>query len=142
MTNKRSLDDLLKEMENIRKEIEDQSKGRLKEIKSELQQIAEARRTTLNRLVEAEILDKPTITTATTRNPKSGKGEALYAHPENPSLTWSGKGRKPNWLKELIDAGNPIRDYEIKKPDTAQTSEHSSNKDEADRAEEGENART
>lgn len=142
MANKRSLDDLLKEMEDIRKEIEKQSEERLSEIKSELQQIAEARRTTLNKLVEAEILDKPTITTATTRNAKSGKADARYAHPENPSLTWTGRGRRPNWLTELVDAGNEITDYEIKKSYTSKSSERSSKNNDADRAEEGDNAET
>ena len=28
-----------------------------------------------------------------------------YRHPENPALTWSGRGRQPAWFKEAIDAG-------------------------------------
>ncbi|MEO1308037.1 MAG: H-NS histone family protein, partial [Pseudomonadota bacterium] len=28
-----------------------------------------------------------------------------YQHPENPALTWSGRGRKPAWFKDLLDAG-------------------------------------
>lgn len=30
---------------------------------------------------------------------------AKYAHPENPSLTWSGRGRKPKWFIEALEAG-------------------------------------
>ena len=26
---------------------------------------------------------------------------AKYQHPDNPSMTWSGRGRKPNWVKDL-----------------------------------------
>ena len=29
-----------------------------------------------------------------------------YKHPENPALTWSGRGRQPTWFKEAIDAGH------------------------------------
>ncbi len=29
-----------------------------------------------------------------------------YKHPENPALTWSGRGRQPAWFKEAMDAGN------------------------------------
>jgi DNA-binding protein H-NS len=33
---------------------------------------------------------------------RGGKGKATsgakYQHPDDPSLTWSGRGRKPNWL--------------------------------------------
>lgn len=41
----------------------------------------------------------------------SGKGKSKtqgvpkYRHPDNPALTWTGKGRKPNWFKEAIEAG-------------------------------------
>jgi DNA-binding protein H-NS len=28
-----------------------------------------------------------------------------YRHPENPALTWSGRGRQPSWFKEAIDTG-------------------------------------
>lgn len=30
---------------------------------------------------------------------------AKYRHPENPSLTWSGRGRKPQWFSEWLEAG-------------------------------------
>ena len=28
-----------------------------------------------------------------------------YRHPENPALTWSGRGRKPQWFVEALAAG-------------------------------------
>lgn len=33
------------------------------------------------------------------------KGAPKYRHPENPSKTWTGKGRQPVWYKEHVDAG-------------------------------------
>ena len=36
------------------------------------------------------------------------RGSALapkYRHPENPDLTWSGRGRMPAWVKEFMNAG-------------------------------------
>jgi len=30
---------------------------------------------------------------------------AKYQHPENPALTWSGRGRKPQWFVEALEAG-------------------------------------
>ena len=29
----------------------------------------------------------------------------IYRHPENPTLTWSGRGRKPGWFAARVDAG-------------------------------------
>lgn len=37
-----------------------------------------------------------------------------YAHPENPSLTWSGRGRTPKWVTEMQDAGRDLEDLKIK----------------------------
>lgn len=28
-----------------------------------------------------------------------------YRHPENPELTWTGRGRKPNWFVEAFERG-------------------------------------
>lgn len=28
-----------------------------------------------------------------------------YRHPENPALTWSGRGRQPEWYKDLVGGG-------------------------------------
>ena len=32
-------------------------------------------------------------------------GPAKYRHPENPALTWSGRGRKPRWFADALAAG-------------------------------------
>lgn len=32
------------------------------------------------------------------RGPKGKAAGVKYRHPDDPNLTWSGRGRKPNWL--------------------------------------------
>jgi len=39
-----------------------------------------------------------------------GGGEVKFQHPDNPTLTWSGRGRKPKWLSE---AGGNIERFRI-----------------------------
>ena len=34
-----------------------------------------------------------------------GPAGAKYRHPENPEITWSGRGRQPAWFKAVINAG-------------------------------------
>ncbi len=46
------------------------------------------------------------------KKPKAN-GVARYAHPENPTKTWTGKGRKPAWVNEHLDAGKPLEDLAI-----------------------------
>ncbi len=36
-----------------------------------------------------------------------------YRHPENPELTWSGRGRHPAWIKEAIESGASLDDFKI-----------------------------
>lgn len=45
----------------------------------------------------------------TTRAPAPPK----YRHPENPALTWSGRGRKPQWFVEALEAGSMAEDLAI-----------------------------
>ena len=49
--------------------------------------------------------------------PAKAKGRAKnppkYRNPENPSATWTGRGRKPQWIKDAEDAGADIAAFEI-----------------------------
>ena len=38
---------------------------------------------------------------------------AKYRHPEKPALTWSGRGRKPQWFVEALAAGKTAEDIAI-----------------------------
>ena len=46
----------------------------------------------------------------------SGKGTInppKYRHPENPQLTWTGRGRQPAWIKEAVEQGQDLETYLI-----------------------------
>lgn len=44
--------------------------------------------------------------------PKS-PGVAKYANPDDPSQTWTGKGRQPQWFKTAIETGKDPKAMEI-----------------------------
>jgi len=44
---------------------------------------------------------------------KPAPADVEYRDPDNPSLTWTGKGRKPKWLKEREEAGEDIEDFRV-----------------------------
>ncbi|CUH43512.1 H-NS family nucleoid-associated regulatory protein [Ruegeria atlantica] len=47
-------------------------------------------------------------------NPASGKiAKAKYRNPADPKQTWSGRGRKPQWLHDALKSGADISDLEI-----------------------------
>lgn len=45
--------------------------------------------------------------------PKPQPLPARYADPDDPSLTWSGKGRMPGWLQVRIDTGVALEQFRI-----------------------------
>lgn len=44
---------------------------------------------------------------------KKPKTAVRFRHPERPDLTWSGRGRKPRWIKEWEEQGRPTRDLAV-----------------------------
>ncbi|MEO1188966.1 MAG: H-NS histone family protein [Pseudomonadota bacterium] len=44
---------------------------------------------------------------------KRSSRPARYRHPENPELTWSGRGRHPAWIKMAIEEGASLEDFKI-----------------------------
>lgn len=44
---------------------------------------------------------------------KAPKSKAKYHNPQDPSQTWSGRGRKPQWFHDAMAKGTDISDLEI-----------------------------
>jgi DNA-binding protein H-NS len=36
-----------------------------------------------------------------------------YRHPDDPSLTWSGRGKRPAWINEALAAGKSLDDFAV-----------------------------
>lgn len=44
---------------------------------------------------------------------KAPKGPARYRDPANPFNTWAGKGKHPAWLRDYLDQGHKLAEFEI-----------------------------
>ncbi len=44
---------------------------------------------------------------------KASKPAPKYRNPENPEQTWSGRGRKPQWIHDALAKGVDVSDLEI-----------------------------
>lgn len=44
---------------------------------------------------------------------KGSKGAPKYANPADPSQTWTGRGRKPNWVIEALKNGVSLDDLSL-----------------------------
>ena len=47
------------------------------------------------------------------RGAKKGSGEAKYRNPKDTSQTWTGRGRKPNWLVDAVKKGAKLDAFKI-----------------------------
>lgn len=104
----------VKQLEKLKKDIEKQIERletkRLDEARAEAAKIAAKFGVDISELAKGSTRRK--TTKAKSSRPK---GEPKYANPANPSQTWTGRGRKPKWVQEWIDAGKPIEELEIRK---------------------------
>lgn len=50
------------------------------------------------------------------RNPSGAfpQGTPRYQDPQNPLSTWSGRGRKPQWLIDYLEEGRVLEEFLIK----------------------------
>lgn len=53
------------------------------------------------------------LASQTPRSAKGTKARAKYRNPAEPSQTWTGRGRKPQWVHDALKAGADISDLEI-----------------------------
>ncbi|MGC9419392.1 MAG: H-NS family nucleoid-associated regulatory protein [Rhodovulum sp.] len=44
---------------------------------------------------------------------RRSKAPAKFRNPENPSETWSGRGRRPKWLEDALNKGHKLDDFLI-----------------------------
>ena len=54
----------------------------------------------------AEVMNASPKRRRSSPNPK-------YVNPENPEETWSGRGRSPVWMKQLLDKGHLKEEFEM-----------------------------
>ncbi|SDC51709.1 H-NS family nucleoid-associated regulatory protein [Ruegeria marina] len=47
------------------------------------------------------------------KSTKGTKARAKYRNPADPEQTWSGRGRKPQWIHDALHSGADISDLEI-----------------------------
>jgi DNA-binding protein H-NS len=48
-----------------------------------------------------------------TQAQKAPKGEPRYRDPANPFNTWSGRGKRPDWLRAYLEQGAQLSDFKI-----------------------------
>lgn len=84
---------------NVEKQLEKLQKQDLKKVRAEMEKIAAAHGVSVD-----EVLGGKAAPAKKSTKPKT-KSVARFANPADPTQTWTGKGRQPNWFKSAVDAG-------------------------------------
>lgn len=87
---------------DIDKELRKRRRQDVKEAQKELKQVAEK-----YGLAVADLV------TGTSPKPTKSTGTVRFRHPEDPSKGWSGRGRKPGWIKEWEAKGRSLDDLRV-----------------------------
>jgi len=106
-----TVSELKKLAKNVQKAIDTAEARRRKDARAAIEKVAKEYGVPINELV----VDEKTKTPAKPkRKKKVGAKKATakpkFANPSDPSQTWTGKGRRPNWYIEAIDAGKSEAD--------------------------------
>lgn len=99
--NSLTLDELKKLQKDVNKAVESYEDRRKQEARAAVEAKAREMGFSLSELSDG--------TAKKGRTPRPPK----YRHPENPSLTWSGRGRQPGWIKEALANGTSLDEFLI-----------------------------
>ena len=90
-------------IENAKKALKDKQESKRKEVLAEIKRLADS-------------IGVTAIISETGGRTSSRKGSSVpikYRDPGNSANKWTGRGMKPKWLKELLDHGRDLKEFEI-----------------------------
>ncbi len=102
-----SPEELQKVLEDGRRFLEEKQKQRREAVKKQILELAES--------VGLEVSFRVKRKAEETRPVRPrGKVAPKYRHPTDPTLTWTGRGQMPRWLRELVEQGHDKEEFRIR----------------------------
>lgn len=105
-------------MSELSQKIKDLTVAELNELKDSIEEVIEKRKreevAELRRQIDS-LLGNSGITLEDIQNAKapSKTVRPKYRNPEDSTQTWTGRGRRPTWLDQKINAGSKLEDFII-----------------------------
>jgi DNA-binding protein H-NS len=93
------------------------SRQELMKLRKQVEQELDSRRRVDHRSARQEMKDiaekyglslADLLSGSNTQPARGGTNALVYRHPSDPAKGWSGRGRKPNWIKQWEDSGNSL----------------------------------
>lgn len=96
-----TLDDLKKLQKDVAKAIATFEARKRKEARAKVEAVAQELGYSLEELTDGKVRKAKSVVAA------------KYRHPEDLSLTWSGRGRQPAWFKAALANGSSLEELEV-----------------------------
>lgn len=106
---KKQLEKLLKDVQKALKSLESNEKREAKKAAEKAAAKFGFKLSELTNGGKAAVAEKP----AKRKTAKRAPSPAKYANPADPSQTWTGKGRQPNWYRAEVEKGTAPDSMEI-----------------------------
>lgn len=101
---KSGISERMEEIDLFKDELKRRAKAELLDLRKREEELAE--------LIGDEDVTEPAPEAGKDR----GKGTPKYRHPDHAEVTWTGRGKKPKWMREWIMAGKDPNDLLIDPP--------------------------
>ncbi|PID49908.1 MAG: histone family protein nucleoid-structuring protein H-NS [Proteobacteria bacterium] len=83
----------------INRTIEQKKQLELIQLRDKIDELIDASPFSLDEVLDARKMRKPVA--------------VKYKSPDDPSLTWTGRGRRPRWVDDYVTAGGELEDLEV-----------------------------
>ncbi|MCX8049102.1 MAG: H-NS histone family protein [Methylohalobius sp.] len=100
-----SFEELRRVIEEAQRALELKQKQKREEVIRQIRELA------AQAGLEVEVRVKPKMETKPVR--RGAKLPPKYRHPNDPALTWSGRGQMPAWLKDLVAQGRDREEFRV-----------------------------
>jgi DNA-binding protein H-NS len=98
-----SIGELSKLVERAKKEIAHKEQIQVQEVRNQIQKLASGLNMTVEQLLQLDTKKKKVVRL----------GKIKYRNPADPSQTWTGRGKQPNWLREALGKGARKEDFAV-----------------------------
>jgi DNA-binding protein H-NS len=100
--------DLQKQIAKLQTQAERMRKGSFDKAIGQIRELMEKNGISITDLTEALATKGKKVRKPAKAAGNKGPAQPKYQSPSDPSVTWSGLGRKPKWVQEWIDTGNDL----------------------------------
>jgi len=100
--NEFEFEELLELSKRIEDEIERRHVEGVKQTLAQMKNLAASLGMTVEEVMKVDELQKT-----------KAKGVPKYRNPDNPSQTWTGRGKKPKWFTDALERGHSVAELEI-----------------------------